>query len=195
MLSLTSEVRFLKGVGEARAQILEAKGIRTVEDLLYYVPRKYQDRRHPKTIGELVAGETATVVAPVLAAQSRKMRTGQSLFEVTLGSGFERLTCKWFNSAYLEKSLKPGLVLAVYGHIDQDKYSRGLAIMHPEHEIVHEGDSLAVGRIVPVYEAASTIKTSHFRGIIRKALDRLEPIDDPLPAAVREKLGLPSRHE
>ena len=52
-VGLSTEVRFLKGVGEARAQILEAKGIRTVEDLLYYVPRKYQDRRHPKTIGEL----------------------------------------------------------------------------------------------------------------------------------------------
>ena len=68
MLTLTSKVQFLKGVGEARARILETKGISTVEDLLYYVPRRYQDRRHPKTVGELQAGETATVVAPIAGA-------------------------------------------------------------------------------------------------------------------------------
>jgi len=194
-LSLSTDVQFLKGVGEARARILEGKGIRTVEDLLYYVPRKYQDRRHPKSIAELTAGETATVVAPIIRAQLRKMRTGQVLFEITLGDGLSRLACKWFNSAYLEKSLQPGLLLAVYGHVQEDKYSRGLAIVQPEHEIIHEGDSLAVGRIVPVYEAAHTIKSSHFRGIIRNALDRLEDIEDPLPVAVREKLGLPTRRQ
>jgi ATP-dependent DNA helicase RecG len=207
---LTTEVRFLKGVGEARAKILEDKGIRTVEDLLYYVPRKYQDRRHPKAIADLVAGETATVVAPVVGAMLRKLRRGPTLFEVTLADGFHRLSCKWFNSDYLERVFRPGQLLAVFGHVEWDKYSHSLAINQPEYEILsqegaseteaakeEQGHTLEVGRIVPIYETAAYGKLNSrvFRRRIWQALEGLPDIPDPLPPVVREKLTLPSRRD
>jgi ATP-dependent DNA helicase RecG len=199
-LALTSEVQFLKGVGEARARILEKKGIRSVEDLLYYVPRRYQDRRHPKTIAELAAGETATVLATVSRAALRPTRRGPSIFEVELADGFRRLRCKWFNSDYLERNLKPGLLLAVYGRVEFDSYSGGLTMNHPEHEILSEdelGNSLEVGRIVPIYETAAygRLNSRFFRRVIHTALERLPEIEDPLPAAVRLRLALPARRE
>ncbi len=208
-ITLTTEVRFLKGVGEARAKILEDKGIRTVEDLLYYVPRKYQDRRHPKVIADLVAGETATIVAPVVSATLRPLRRGPTLFEVTLADGFHRLSCKWFNSDYLERVFRPGQLVAVFGHVEWDKYSHGLAINQPEYEILGQdaadgeavkedlGHSLEVGRIVPIYETAAygKLNSRFFRRRIWQALEGLPDIPDPLPPVVRQKQGLPSRRE
>src|ERR1035438_5535232 len=204
MLTLTTEVRFLKGVGEARAKILEDKGIRTVEDLLYYVPRKYQDRRHPKIIADLVAGETATVVAPVAGAMLRKLRKGPTLFDVTLADGFHRLSLKWFNSDYLERVFRPGQLVAAYGHVEGDKYAHGLSINQPEYEIIGQegaepeadlGHSLEVGRIVPIYETAAygKLNSRFFRRRIWQALEGLPEIPDPLPAVICEKLTLPSR--
>jgi ATP-dependent DNA helicase RecG len=205
---LTTEVRFLKGVGGALAKILEDKGIRTVEDLLYYVPRKYQDRRHPKAIADLVAGETATVVAPVIGAALRTLRNGLTLFEVTLADGFHRLSCKWFNSKYLERVFRPGQLVAVFGHVEWDKYARNLAINQPEYEILSQegapetdaakeelGHTLEVGRIVPIYETAAygKLNSRFFRRRIWEALAGLPEIPDPLPPVVREKLSLPSR--
>jgi ATP-dependent DNA helicase RecG len=201
MLTLSGRVQFLKGVGEARARILEGKGILTVEDLLYYVPRRYQDRRHPKSIGELMPGETATVVAPIITATLHQPRRGPVIFEVVLGDGFRRLHCKWFNSAYLERVLKSGQILAVYGRVEKDSYSRGLAaglvMMHPEHEILGDDDanSLEVGRIVPIYETAAygRLNSRFFRRGIHAILEQLPLIDDPLPAVIRDKLQLPDR--
>jgi ATP-dependent DNA helicase RecG len=214
---LTTEVRFLKGVGEARARVLENKGIRTVEDLLYYVPRKYQDRRHPRPIENLVPGETATVVAPVVNAMLRHLRRGPSLFEVTLADGFHRLTCKWFNSDYLERVFRPGQLVAVFGHVEWDKYSHGLSINQPEYEILGQdvpaegaegapageaakeelGHTLEVGRIVPIYETAAygRLNSRFFRRRIWQALEGLPEIPDPLPPVVREKLALPTRRD
>ncbi len=201
MLTLTSEVRYLKGVGEARARILESKGIRTVEDLLYYVPRAYQDRRHPKTVGELRPGETVTVVASISDAGLYRPRRGPtSIFEVTLREGPYRLTCKWFNSDFLEKVLERGQMLAVYGRVEPDSYSGGLAMMHPEYEILsgdEEGASLEIGRIVPIYETAGygRLTSRFFRRAIYTVLEQLQTLDDPLPETVREKLSLPGRRD
>ncbi len=203
-MTLTSEVRFLKGVGEARAKILEDKGIRTVEDLLYYVPRKYQDRRHPKAIAELTAGETATVVAQVAGAQLRQLRRGPTLFEVTLIDGLHRLACKWFNSNYLERVFRPGQLVAVFGRVEYDKYARGLAINQPDYEILMQegeappedlGHTLEVGRIVPIYETAAygKLNSRFFRRRIWQALEEVPNIFDPLPVTVRDKLAMPNR--
>ena len=204
MLALTSEVQFLKGVGEARARILEAKGIVTIEDLLYYVPRRYEDRRHPKEIAGLVAGETATVVAPIFRTSLHQPRSkfgkGLSIFEVILADGFRRLRCKWFNSPYLERAFQSGQILAVHGRVEKDSYSKDLAVMHPDFEILDEedlGGSLSVGRIVPIYETAGygRLNSRFFRKAIFTALEQLETLEDPLPATVRESLSLPGRRD
>src|SRR5512132_1367235 len=74
MLTLTSPVQFIKGVGEARARILENKGIFTAEDLLYYIPFRYEDRTRVCGPGEVRAGEMATVIAQVVSAGELPVR-------------------------------------------------------------------------------------------------------------------------
>ncbi|HYM09405.1 MAG TPA: ATP-dependent DNA helicase RecG, partial [Bryobacterales bacterium] len=190
----------LKGVGPARARMLEAKGLLTVEDLLYYVPFRYEDRTNTKPIAQLAPGEMATLVAEVASAHAvRFRRSGARLFEVRArdGSG-GTLVCKWFRGDYLADVLKPGQRVAFYGKIEFDNYAGELSILHPEYEILSgEGENgesaLHVNRIVPIYEAAGKVTTRVFRVLVHRVLEGLGLEDDPLPEPVRARLALPAR--
>jgi ATP-dependent DNA helicase RecG len=199
-MELHTSVMYLKGVGPARARMLEAKGILTVEDLLYYAPFRYEDRSNTKPIAELAPGEMATVVAEVASASPvRLRRSGLRLFEVRArDQSRERLLCKWFNSDYLAGVLAPGQRVAFYGKVEYDSYSGELSILHPEFEILSGADedadaALHVGRLVPIYEAAGKITSRLFRVLTHRALAEVKLKEDPLPERVRERLRLPER--
>src|SRR3972149_11120802 len=116
MITLGSAVKFVKGVGAARARILENKGIATAEDLLYYLPFRYEDRTRLRGPSEVRAGEMATVIAPVLRAGMLPLRRSPlKIFRAEVGQGGHRLNCKWFNAAYLERIIRPGQYLALHG--------------------------------------------------------------------------------
>src|SRR5215472_4351608 len=101
MPELSTAVQYVKGVGPRIAEMLAAKGITTLEDLLYYLPFRYEDRLNPKTIAELQPGEMASVIAEVRASalfRTKKM----PLFEMVAGQGRASLKCLWFHGAYLK---------------------------------------------------------------------------------------------
>jgi len=188
---------YVKGVGPARYQIFEAKGLRTVEDLLGYAPFRYEDRTNVKVLAQLAPGEMATVVARVHSIRaSRLQRRAMGMFECLFAddSG-ARLTGKWFNGEYLSNVLAPGLTVALFGKVEYDSYSRGLVMMHPEFEIIPEDDDpeagLHTGRVVPVYEAAGKITTRVIRVLVHRILEALDPVPDPLPESVVERMKLP----
>lgn len=190
---------YVKGVGPARAQMLETKGLTVIEDLLAYAPFRYEDRRNLKLIRDLAPGETATVIADVLSSRTaRFQRKRIGMFEAVFrdASGHS-LHGKWFHGGYLEDVLKPGLRVALFGKIEFDNYSRNLSMMHPEFEILtgdEEGDAgLHTGRIVPIYEAAQKVSTRVLRTILDRVLKALTPLPDPVPEAVRGRLGLVDR--
>jgi ATP-dependent DNA helicase RecG len=205
MLELSTPVQYVKGVGPRLAEILAAKEIRTVGDLLLYLPFRYEDRLNPRGIAELRAGEMATVIAEV--RNSGVFRTSRMpIFQMTAGQGRARLKCLWFNGAYLQGRFQPGQLVALYGKVEEDKRGE-LQIMQPQFEILGEppaeGDadaaerqvaaSLEVGRIVPIYESAGQGKLTArwFRRAIRSALENLNPeMPETIPAAVIARLGL-----
>jgi ATP-dependent DNA helicase RecG len=204
-LDLSTPLMYLKGVGPARAAQLEAKGLKTVEDLLAYPPFRYEDRSNLKPISELAPGEMATVIGDVrMARVAGFRRKSLGLFEMTVGDASRStLRSKWFHGAYLEEIFRPGLRVALYGKVEFDSYSGELAMMHPEYEILSadadaddDGDaSLHTGRIVPIYEAAGKVHAKLFRTLMRRTLDSLDPVDDLLPRSIRERLDLPRRWE
>jgi len=200
-LTLATPLMYMKGVGPARAEVLEAKGLRTVYDLLLYAPFRYEDRRNVKTIADLAPGEMATVIAEVRSTRlSNFRRRDLGLFEAVFTDASRELFAgKWFHGGYLKNVIAPGQRIALYGKVEFDSYSREIVMMHPEYEILSddgEGDAaLHVGRIVPIYEAAGKITTRVFRRLMAQALDRLPPLDDPLPASLRERLKLPALAE
>jgi ATP-dependent DNA helicase RecG len=188
---------YVKGVGPARAAMLEAKGLSTVEDLLAYPPFRYEDRTNVKTIAQLAPGEMATVIAEVRSAKlSTFRRRDLGLFEATFTDASRAvLLVKWFHAAYLADVLQPGQRVALYGKVEYDSYAGQLSMVHPEYEILSEEDeadaALHVGRVVPIYEAAGKITTRVFRRLIHGVLERLTPPPDPLPASIRRRLRLP----
>jgi ATP-dependent DNA helicase RecG len=180
--------------------MLETKGLLTVEDLLSYAPFRYEDRTNVKTIAQLAPGEMATVIAEVKSAKlSGFRRRNLGLFEATfVDSSRDRLLTKWFHGGYLADKFTPGMRVALYGKIELDNYTGDLLITHPEFEILtgDEGETdaaLHTGRIVPIYEAAAKITTRVFRSLFQRILGTLEPLEDHLPEALRERLKLPNR--
>jgi ATP-dependent DNA helicase RecG len=210
VLDLSTEVKFVKGVGPRIAEWLEQKNISTVEDLLYYLPFRYEDRLNPRGIGELRAGEMATVIAEVRNSAVFRTRSGMPIFELVAGQGRSTLKCIWFHGEYLRDRFKPGQLVALYGKVEEGWKSRGLQITQPQFELLNDAggdgeldlesakdiESLEVGRIVPIYESAANAKLTSrwFRRIIYGALQNLaSQIPDGLPPALCRRLDLLDR--
>ncbi|HKD01776.1 MAG TPA: ATP-dependent DNA helicase RecG [Terriglobales bacterium] len=208
MLEPGTSVQYVKGIGPRLAEILSAKGIHTVADLLHYLPFRYEDRLNPRGIAELRPGEMATVIAEV--RNCGLFRTSKMpIFQMTASQGRTRLKCLWFHGAYLKDKFKPGQMVALYGKVETDR-SGELQIIQPQFEILDEGiegeeavdrkvsESLEVGRIVPIYESAGNgrLTSRWFRRIIRTAIEHLTPdLPEAIPAAVRRRLALLSTFE
>jgi len=208
VLDLATSVQYVKGIGPRFAEILLDKGISTVEDLLYYLPFRYEDRLNPRGIGELRAGEMASVIAEVRTFGLFRTRR-MPLFEMTVGQGRDTLKCIWFNASYLKDKFRAGMLLALYGKVEAgDRAGHRFQILQPQFEILHdpsEGSnngeeqkwqSLEVGRIVPIYETAGNgrLTARWFRRVIHGMLESLTPdIPDAIPAAVRGRMQLIDR--
>jgi ATP-dependent DNA helicase RecG len=196
-LDLATRLQYVKGIGPARAEVLAAKGLVTVADLLYYAPFRYEDRRNIKSIAELAPGEKAVLLARVSAAKFSGFR-GKSagLFEATLqdGSGAS-LHARWFHGERYADTLVPDTRLALFGKVELDRSHSNRLMIQPEIEILsgdEDGEeTLHTGRIVPVYEAAAKISTRVFRTLIDRVLKEAPMPDDPLPQSVRERIALP----
>ncbi len=210
MLDLATNVQFVKGIGPKIAQILLEKGISTVEDLLYYLPFRYEDRLNPRGIGELRAGEMASIIAEVRTFGLFRTRR-MPIFEMTVGQGRDTLKCVWFNATYLQDKFRAGMLLSLYGKVDAgDHGGHRFEIIQPQFEILHdptatqgngrddepEWQSLEVGRIVPIYETAGNgrLTARWFRRVIHAMLESLDQdLPDAIPPAVRGRMGLIDR--
>src|SRR5215469_622200 len=204
MLELSTPVQYVKGIGPRLSEILAAKGLHTVDDLLHYLPFRYEDRLNPRTIAELRPGEMATVIAEVRNCGLFRTRR-MPIFQITAGQGRTRLKCIWFNGTYLKDKFQPGQMVALYGKVEDNR--RELQLTQPQFEILGEGDpdaeskaaeSLEIGRIVPIYESAGQgrLTSRWFRRIIRTALENLTPeLPETIPAAIRKRLNLLGQRE
>ncbi len=210
MLELSTNVQYVKGIGPRIAAMLLEKGITTVEDLLYYLPFRYEDRLNPRGINELKAGEMASVIATVRTSGLFRTRR-MPLFEMTVGEGRDTLKCIWFNAAYLQDKFRAGQLVALYGKVEAS--TRGvdrLQIMQPQFEILDDPiergapadeeqrkwQTLETGRIVPIYESAGKGKLTArwFRRIIHGMLEGLDQdVPDAIPPVVRGQMGLIDR--
>jgi ATP-dependent DNA helicase RecG len=200
MLEPSTPVQYVKGIGPRLADIVASKGIHTVDDLLHYLPFRYEDRVNPRTIAELRPGEMATVIAEVRTSglfRTRKM----PIFQMTAGQGRTRLRCIWFNGAYLKDKFQPGQMVALYGRVEDNRGE--LELKQPQFEILGEAEgeaadqkaaaSLEIGRIVPIYETAGQgrLTSRWFRRIIHRTLESLPAeLPEGIPSAIRKRLNL-----
>jgi ATP-dependent DNA helicase RecG len=203
VLSLDTSVQFVKGIGPRIAQTLAQKQITTVEDLLYHLPFRYEDRLRPQAIEDLKPGQMASFIGQVRGSALLRTRR-MPIFEMTVGQGLGKVKCMWFHGAYLKDKFKPGQMVALYGKVEGSRSSNSLKMIQPQVEVI-SGDSedeesklLEVGRITPVYESLSGSKLSSRwqRRIIWGVLEELKGrIPETMPKEICERLGLPSREE
>jgi ATP-dependent DNA helicase RecG len=200
-LTLSTEVRMIKGVGPQRAELLAKRGLFTLEDLLTYLPFRYEDRIHFSNIKDIQPNGTYTIRARVMSGQAvRGMRGRDAIYHLLVqDAAGGLLPCKFFHGGYLEGRLKPGQSLVLHGKAEIDKLRPArLEMVNPQMEMLgnEEADSTEVGRIVPIYEAIGTFGSRAIRRAIYAALQLLDPrMPDVLPEELCARLGYPSRHQ
>lgn len=181
--SLDTEVQFLKGVGPRNAAILHKLGLHTVRDILFHLPRRYDDRRNIPPIKELRPGQTATVRGRVVELTGRAtQRRGMVILKATVKDSSGYLNLVWFNQPWIKRKLEAyrGEILAFGKVVEKD----WLLEMHsPEFETLDEDDDPeSFARIVPVYPLSEGVPQGLVRKAAASALDGyLRLVEDPLP--------------
>jgi ATP-dependent DNA helicase RecG len=195
MFDLSAPVQFVKGVGPQRAAALVKAGVRSVEDLLFHLPMRYEDRRTFARIADLRPGMTACVSGVIAVAGLRRARH-MTLYEARLEDDSGRLKALWFNQPFLQDVLPRGQKVVLFGTVERDTHGGGLMFASPQYELIETGDAPGVhtGRIVPVYEKLGPLAGKALRRTLATlAEDVPADLADPLPPDVRESLGVVGR--
>jgi ATP-dependent DNA helicase RecG len=185
---LDSEVTAIRGVGPKQATRLAKLGVRTIRDMLYFFPRRYEDYSQLSPINRLEFGEEVTIIAKVWDIGSRRTRRGDALVKATLsdGSGFVEAT--WFNQPYLVDRIKRGQQIVVSGKVS--RYLGHLCFNSPSWEVLEE-DLLHTARIVPVYPLTEGLSSRWLRNVMKRTVDYWSKrTPDHLPDTVRQQAGL-----
>ena len=181
-MDFDQNIQYIKGVGPARIELLHKLGINTLEDIITYFPREYEDRGNMKKIEELIIGETASFKATVASRMvETKIRPGMTLYKLIVRDDTGSILLLWFNQSYLKNSFKPGEEYIFYGKVNGNY---GKKEMHsPTYDKF--GQNKNTGRIIPIYPLTQGISQNVLRGIIENAVklaygNILEPFSDSI---------------
>jgi ATP-dependent DNA helicase RecG len=179
----------IPGIGPKSAKTLRKLNLETLRDLLWHLPRRYDDYSELKTINRLWYGEEVTIIGTVDDINVRSVRGGRmKLVEAVISDGTGSLRVTWFNQTWVANRLKPGRAVVISGKVDQ--YLGRLTMSNPDWEPL-ERKQLHTNRIVPVYPLTSGVSNKWLRRVIHSTVSRLvERIEDPLPMSVREAAKL-----
>ncbi|MDP8262582.1 MAG: ATP-dependent DNA helicase RecG [Candidatus Ancaeobacter aquaticus] len=188
---LNSSVQYIKGVGPKRAQVFDRIGIKTVRDLLFLMPRRYEDRSNLKSISQVTLGQYETVIGKVIRIHKRRVKRGMWIFQVVLSDDTGLVHAVWFNQPYLEEKFNKGDVVIFYGKVQL--YDRKLQLQSPEFEIIDNEDVelTHMGKIVPIYPLTESLKQGTLRSIIHTLLEtHIHAIEETISSKMRDRLGL-----
>jgi ATP-dependent DNA helicase RecG len=195
LLLLATPVEKIKGVGQKTAEALVRKNIRTIEDVLYHVPRSYIDRRSISKISDLTPGLHATVIGKILTSRVGHLSGRTRVFDLLIADGSGVLSAKWFNvnmpyAHMLKKKYCEGESVLVAGQTTQFKFR--IEMHHPEIELLAEEESPAANlSIVPVYPLTEGISQKVLHKISRQAVEQYaRRLPDYLPDSLRAKYRL-----
>jgi ATP-dependent DNA helicase RecG len=185
---LDTPVSSVSGIGQKRAEQLERLGVRTIRELLYLFPRRYNDFTRMKIISQLRPDEEVTVMGILERIRTQQMKRGGTLVEAYLTDESGSLRLSWFNQPWMEHQLKEGEPVIVSGKVDQ--YLGRLVMNAPEMEPL-EREWLHAGRVVPVYPLTKDLSARVMRRLMKEVVDAWAPrLPDYLPLEVRESADL-----
>jgi ATP-dependent DNA helicase RecG len=197
---LTLPLTHLKGVGPKRATLMAQKGLRTILDLLFFTPVRYEDRTQISLIDEAEVGIPVLVKGRVVhGREERFFASRKRIFRVFIEDEGSRLALLWFHyrKPHLSKYASPGMGLLAYGTIQENRGQRQM--IHPEITIVREDGPETVRSqlgFYPVYSSVRGISANILRRMIREALNSyLASLIDPIPREITRRLSLPDLAE
>ena len=189
MLKLDTDVRYIKGIGEAKAKALGRLGVRNVGNLLSFFPRAYEDRSRILPIARLMEGEASCVRAMIATEpETSRVRRGMELLRFRIADESGGMLVTYFNQAWLKTKLRRGDTYIFYGRVQV--VGRTLAFTNPVFEPEAEAGRVT-GRIMPVYKLTSGISQRDLTGAVRRALDeRGLSLPNALPEHVERRYRL-----
>ena len=211
MLKLSDYLSQLKGVGPALVSKLEKFGIKTIKDLLWHFPFRYEDFSQVSKISDLKIGETATVQGVISDIKlkktwKRKMFIVEALISDETGS----IRAVWFNQRFLLSILKKGRLVNLAGKVTEASKG-GIRLTHPVYELVsaqtvaddastnveslRESSLKHTGRLASIYPETKKLTSKTFRFLIKPILDNLEKIEDPVPPEILNQYNFPEINE
>ncbi len=199
MATLDSKLSSVLGDRTAKA-LTTAFGYRTIVDLLHHYPRRYLVRGELSDIAALKEDDEVTILAEVFSASTRRFAARKgTMLEVVVTDGTSKLSLTFFNQAWREKDLKVGRQALFAGKVGLFNGKRQLA--HPDYELILDGSDVDAavegfaGKYLPMYPATAKLSSWKMAKCIELCLGALDEIEDPIPAAIIEKLGYPTLHQ
>ncbi len=175
-LALDTPIQYVKGVGPARAEQLAALGVRSLEDLLMYFPRRYDLRPQIQPISTIRGNEEAATVAGEVKDLDEKRFGPKPYLQIVLDDGSSWLFVKWFFGGYLRDKIKPGMFLAVSGKVGI--YREYPQFINPRFQVIYDpaGANLSEDELLPVYPASGQLSSGVIGQIIKKVLPQAAPL-------------------
>ena len=181
------DIRYLKGVGEKRAELFNKKGIYTVSDLLYFFPRAYEDRSRIKSIDECENGESVCVKVKVYSpVTERRFRRNMAIYNMTVTDDSGVMNIVWYNNRYVKDAFHIGEEYIMYGKVSFNRFKAEM--VNPVFE--KAGNGKFTGKIVPLYPLTGGLNQKNVQSAMALALDAAGTMEEYIPDSIREKYGL-----
>lgn len=192
MLDLLKDAKYIKGVGPNRIKQLNKLGIYTLEDVITYYPRGYQNRGIKKNIADLVDGEEALIVAKCVSKMTEiKIRKNMSIYKLIVRDETATCTLTWFNSPFLKKRFVVGKSYKFFGKVK--RRINQIEMMTPIFD--EENSNKNTGRIIPIYPSINGLSQNTLRKIIENALLEVDKLPETIPDYLIKKYELMGKQE
>jgi len=186
-VGLDSSITVISGIGPTQSRRLARLGLRSIRDMLFFFPRRYDDFSTLKTISQLEYGEEVTVMGRVGTVSTRQTKKGQSITRAIVEDGSGSVEVSWFNQPHLEKQLRPSRQIVLSGRVDE--YLGHLTFPSPQWEPL-DRQLLHTARMVPIYPLTEGIPARWLRKLMKRTVDYWSHrIPDHLPSELRARLG------
>ena len=187
MIDLKKDVKYIKGVGPNRVKLLNKIGIFTLEDLISYYPRTYEDRSKPKNLYECQDGEEALIEAVTLGRLTDVRLKGKTMQKLLINDGTLTAAVTWFNQSYLKTKFEKGEKYRFYGKINK-RFGK-VEIMSPVFDDPSKKSN--TGRIIPIYPLTYSLSQNTLRKIIENGIEEVYGnLEETLPKYILDEYKL-----
>jgi len=199
--SLDDALQYIKGVGPKRALLLEKLGLKSIEDCLFFLPFRYEDRTLVKKIADLVPGERVTFTGEIVVAETQRIGRRKKILEMRIQDETGTVSAKWFRfrELYMVEKYPVGSKVILSGKPEISRYlGSGLEIIHPDMEVisVKENETPEIGKLFPVYHSTEGLPIKTLRTILKRVVEtHAFLVNEILPVEVIRRHKFPSRSE